>query len=150
MPKKGVLTASSLLPATMYILGARNRFTRAGAPIFRGYTKEDDKNLIKITARYFPNGYTIIRQRGFWNSSGTLISESGRTIIVVGGDEKEHQAWQNQIVPTFQQESILRITLGLGVFLTFPNLGRMSVPKTKAGRNLTKSVIRKRKTAGKN
>jgi len=117
-------------PACIYILGARHRVDDNGVVVFRRYTKRDDVTLAKVTAKYFPDGFTVIEHAGNWRDSSDLIQEDSRTILVVGGEPAKHEGWRNDIVATFQQEKIVRIPLSdAEIFVTGRGLTRMTPPK---------------------
>ncbi len=105
MAKKNASVAGWTLPAYTFIIGSRNR------PSGRAYKPKDDKTLAEITARYFPFGFTIIKQQGHWFDSvaGRLVREDSRTIIIATDDPEQIKSWQNEMVFALQQKEILAL-----------------------------------------
>ena len=131
MAKSQLVQEAGSKLACAYLLGARNRMA-GGAVKSRQFTPGDDELLREVSVRHFEDGFTIIEQAGNWRTGKKVVSEDSRTILVVGGSDKQHRSWRNQIVAHFQQQSLIRIDLGRATILSADTAKLARIPRNKA------------------
>lgn len=80
----------------------------------RSFLRTDDKLLQTITARFFPNGYTIVEARGGWfdPDGHRFLREDSRQIIVASNSIRPVRAWARALGVALRQKELLLVQLG--------------------------------------
>lgn len=80
----------------------------------RSFLRTDDKLLQIITARFFPNGYTILEARGGWFDPHRrrFLREDSRQIIVTSNSSGAVRAWARTLGAALRQKELLLVQLG--------------------------------------
>jgi hypothetical protein len=91
------------------ILGARNTPT-AG----KKFSKRDDAAIRDITARHFPDGFTVLNADGAWFDRQTrkFIEEESRQLLVCTARRADLRAWCQELGSALQQKELLIVELG--------------------------------------
>lgn len=91
------------------LLGARNT---PGAG--REFSSDDDARIREITARHFPEGFTILRAEGAWFDSvrKQFIEEASREIRVVTSRPALLRPWCDELGAALGQQELLVVELG--------------------------------------
>ena len=91
------------------ILGARN--TPAAGRRFR---KKDDALIRFLTARHFPDGFTILEANGGWfdPSRKRFVEEAARQILICASGLAPVQAWCADLAQSLGQKELLVVELG--------------------------------------
>lgn len=91
------------------LLGARNT-PRAG----RKFTRKDDAAIRALTARYFPDGFTILHAEGVWfdPQKAEFIEEQSRQLLVSTSDRRLLRAWCAALADALRQKELLVVELG--------------------------------------
>lgn len=91
------------------ILGARN--TPAAG---RRFLKKDDVLIRTLTARHFPDGFTILNADGGWfdPTRKTFVEESARQILICAEGRKPLKAWCAELARALKQKELLVVELG--------------------------------------
>jgi hypothetical protein len=91
------------------ILGARNTPT-AG----KKFSKRDDAVIRDITARHFPEGFTVLNADGAWFDRGTrkFIEEESRQLLVCTARRSDLRVWCQQLGVALQQKELLIVEMG--------------------------------------
>lgn len=84
-------------------LGSRSVFRRA-----------DEQLIQRLTAEYFPAGYTILAAKGGWYDAATraFIRESTRQILVTTPDAARVRRWARALGQALRQKETLLIAQG--------------------------------------
>ena len=82
----------------------------------------DDRALRSITARYFPNGLTILTANGEWydKEKRRFKKEEARQILICASDRKKIPAWCNELGRALRQKELLVVALGTAKSFTVP------------------------------
>ncbi len=80
----------------------------------RKFSLRDERTIRKITARYFPEGSTILEASGSWfdQSEGRFIREQSRQILVCAEKREQLKGWYNELCYAMQQKSLMLVELG--------------------------------------
>ncbi len=91
------------------ILGARN--TPAAG---RRFSKRDDEMIREITARHFPDGFTILNAEGGWYDPERreFVEEAARQILIRTADLRALRAWCAALAGALRQKELLVVELG--------------------------------------
>ena len=91
------------------ILGARNTPT-AG----KKFSKRDDAAIRDITARHFPDGFTVLNADGAWFDRETrkFIEEESRQLLVCAAHRANLHRWCQELGAALQQKELLIVELG--------------------------------------
>jgi Protein of unknown function (DUF3574). len=91
------------------LLGARNTPT-AG----KRFLKKDDARVRAITARHFPEGFTILSAKGGWQDQerGAFIEEDSRQILITTRNRAKLRAWCQELGAALQQKELLVVEIG--------------------------------------
>ncbi len=91
------------------LLGARN--TPAAG---KRFLRRDDTRVREITARHFPEGFTILSADGGWydRERAAFIEEDSRQILITTGDRRKLRAWSRELGEALQQKELLIVELG--------------------------------------
>ncbi|MFT3867538.1 MAG: DUF3574 domain-containing protein [Nibricoccus sp.] len=94
------------MKAFSLLVGARNKR--------RKFTLEDEKLLKKVTAKYFPSGFTILDASGVWFDGGnaSLRREQARQLLVCTNQPKKLKPWSVEVGKVFGQKEVLLLELG--------------------------------------
>jgi hypothetical protein len=104
---------TAVCPADMkcfsLMLGARN--TPAAG---RRFLKKDDALIRSLTARHFPDGFTILDADGGWFDPGrkSFVEEASRQILVCAGARGAIRAWCADLASALGQKELLVVELG--------------------------------------
>lgn len=92
------------------ILGARN--TPAAG---RRFSKLDDEMLRELTARHFPDGFTILNADGGWfdPERRTFVEEAARQVLICTSDRQALGAWCAALARALHQKELLVVELGV-------------------------------------
>ncbi len=92
------------------ILGARN--TPAAG---RRFSKADDELIREITARHFPDGFTILNADGGWfdPERQAFVEEAARQILICTSDRGALGAWCEGLAGALRQKELLVVELGV-------------------------------------
>lgn len=90
-------------------LGARN----SGANKNR-FRPADELSIRTITARYFPEGFSILNVKGGWfdPARNKFIKEESRQIWVSTARLKAVKPWARKLAATLNQKEIILVELG--------------------------------------
>ena len=112
------------------LLGARN--TPAAG---KRFLRRDDALVREITARHFPDGFTILSAEGAWydRERGTFIEEDSRQILITTRDRAKLRAWSQELGEALQQKELLVVELGRAS--VFPIKRRPGRPKSRTSSN---------------
>jgi hypothetical protein len=90
-------------------IGARQ--TGAGK---RRFSAVDDRTLQRITAKHFPQGYTILEARGGWYDSERrrFVREESRQVLITTEAKKRVVRWASELGAAFEQKELLVMKLG--------------------------------------
>ncbi len=91
------------------LLGARS--TPAGGARF---SARDEKNLRAITARHFPEGFTVLNAQGAWfdPQAREFVEEEARQIIVCTNRRGRLRAWCDELARALEQKELLVTEVG--------------------------------------
>lgn len=91
------------------ILGARN--TPAAG---RRFLKKDEALIRSLTARHFPDGFTILDADGGWFDPArkSFVEEASRQILVCAGGRAPVRAWCADLAHALGQKQLLVVELG--------------------------------------
>lgn len=91
------------------ILGARN--TPAAK---RRFLKKDDALIRELTARHFPEGFTILNADGGWfdPTKKEFVEESSRQILICADGLAAVKAWCAELAAALGQKELLVVELG--------------------------------------
>lgn len=81
-----------------------------GSSNSRGYFRRaDDRRLRKITARHFPEGFTILSAQGSWYDpdTHTFRKEEAREIVLCTDRRTALKAWCEEIGTALRQKELL-------------------------------------------
>ena len=92
------------------ILGARNT-PSAGLR----FSKLDDGMIRELTARYFPDGFTILNADGGWFDPRrrVFVEEAARQVLVCTSDRRALRAWCAALARALRQQELLVVELGV-------------------------------------
>jgi hypothetical protein len=92
------------------ILGARN--TPAAG---RRFSRSDDEMIRELTARHFPDGFTILNADGGWfdPERRTFVEEAARQILICTADRRALGAWCAALASALHQRELLVVELGV-------------------------------------
>jgi hypothetical protein len=92
------------------ILGARN--TSAAGTRF---LKRDDALIRSLTARHFPDGFTILAADGGWFDPArkAFVEEASRQILVCSRKQASIRAWCADLAHALNQKELLVVELGI-------------------------------------
>jgi hypothetical protein len=92
------------------ILGARNT-PKAG----HKFARKDDELIRALTARFFPNGFTILNADGGWFDPrrAEFVEEEARQILVCTSDDRLLRDWCAAMAEALHQEECLVVELGI-------------------------------------
>jgi hypothetical protein len=92
------------------ILGARN--TPAAG---RRFSKADDDMIRGLTARHFPDGFTILNADGGWfdPERRMFVEEAARQILICTADRRALGAWCSALAGALHQKELLVVRLGV-------------------------------------
>lgn len=98
------------------LIGARNT-PAAGAKFSAG----DEELMRSITARHFPDGFTILNADGAWFDplKRAFVEEESRQIIVCAPSRRPLQAWFEELAGALNQTELLVVELGRAATLRF-------------------------------
>jgi hypothetical protein len=91
------------------LLGARN--TPSAAARFR----PDDEVLLRdVTARHFPDGFTVLNAAGGWfdPQKQAFIEEESRQVIVCAPSRRPLKAWLQELAVALNQEELIVVEHG--------------------------------------
>lgn len=96
-------------------VGARN--TIAGG---KRFLAADDATLRKITAGYFPEGFSILNVKGGWfdPEQNRFIKEESRQIWICTSKLKSVKHWAQALALALGQKELLLVELGRATRLT--------------------------------
>ncbi len=99
------------------ILGARN--TPAAG---RRFSKEDDGLIRDLTARHFPDGFTILNAGGGWFDPGRklFVEEEARQILICTSDREVVGTWCTALAEALHQKELLVVELGVARTFHYP------------------------------
>lgn len=99
------------------ILGARN--TPAAG---RRFSAEDDTLLRELTARWFPDGFTILNAEGGWYDPERkrFVEEEARQVLICTADRKALEAWCAALAGALRQKELLVVELGEARAFRYP------------------------------
>jgi hypothetical protein len=91
------------------LLGARNTPGTGG-----DFSAEDDARIREITARHFPEGFTILRAKGGWfdPAQKAFIEEASREIRIVTSRPALLRPWCDELGAALGQQELLVVELG--------------------------------------
>ncbi len=92
------------------ILGARNT---PGAG--RRFSKADDEMIRELTARHFPDGFTILNADGGWfdPQQRVFVEEAARQVLICTSDRRTLRAWCAALAGALRQKELLVVELGV-------------------------------------
>ncbi len=92
------------------ILGARN--TPAAG---RQFSKKDDELIRELTARHFPDGFTILNADGGWfdPERRAFVEEAARQVLICTSDRRALEAWCTALARALRQKELLVVELGV-------------------------------------
>jgi hypothetical protein len=78
------------------------------------FFNRDEKLLQQITARYFPEGFTILVANGSWYDSGTgsFHKEEARQVLICTRRARKLHAWCVELGRALRQKELLLIEVG--------------------------------------
>jgi hypothetical protein len=91
------------------ILGARNT-----AAAGRRFARKDELLIREITARHFPDGFTILNADGGWfdPQRKAFLEEEARQILICTADRRALQNWCAALAAALRQKELLVVELG--------------------------------------
>lgn len=91
------------------ILGARN--TPAAG---RRFSRIDDELIRELTARHFPDGFTILNADGGWfdPERRSFVEEAARQVLICTADRRALRAWCMALARALRQKELLVVELG--------------------------------------
>lgn len=80
----------------------------------RTFSREDEALIRELTARHFPEGYTILNAEGGWfdPSRGRFIKEASRQILICTADRRRVRRWGHELGAALRQKELLIVQLG--------------------------------------
>ena len=78
------------------------------------FTRHDEKLLQEITARHFPDGFSILDASGGWYDPARKLfkREQARQILVCTAHRKKLPAWCRELGKALRQKEVLVIEVG--------------------------------------
>lgn len=102
------------MAATCYslILGARNAPARG-----RRFSRADERLVRDITARHFPDGFTILNAGGGWfdPERRKFVTEESRQILVCPTRRRQLRGWCEELAVALRQKELLVMKVGEAV-----------------------------------
>lgn len=94
------------MKAYTLLIGARNNRRR--------FRRKDQNLLEKITARHFPEGFTILDASGAWYdaSQTTFHREQARQVLICTSTPRKLSAWCRELGEALGQKELLVIEAG--------------------------------------
>ena len=91
------------------LLGARN--TPAAG---KRFSRRDEAFIREITARHFPDGFTILNAKGAWydRERRVFVEEESRQILITTNQLKKLRAWSRELGEALRQKELLIVELG--------------------------------------
>jgi len=92
------------------ILGSRNT-PSAG----RQFSRLDDELIRELTARHFPDGFTILNADGGWfdPERRTFVEEAARQVLICTSDRRALRSWCAALAQALHQKELLLVELGV-------------------------------------
>lgn len=89
------------------ILGARNSAARQ-------FSRADERRVRDITARHFPEGFTILNADGGWfdPARGKFVREASRQILVCAPSLRRLRPWCRELGRALRQKELMVVELG--------------------------------------
>jgi hypothetical protein len=78
------------------------------------FARKDDTLLQTITARYFPDGFTILAASGSWYNAKekTFRKEEAREVLICTKRPKTVKKWCNEIGRALRQKELILVETG--------------------------------------
>ena len=98
------------------LLGARN------TPSAEARFQPGDEELLReITARHFPDGFTVLNAQGGWfdPQQRAFIEEESRQIIVCAPSRRPLRAWLEELALALHQRKLIVVEHGRAAEFTF-------------------------------
>lgn len=105
------------------ILGARN--TPAAG---RRFSRKDDALIRDLTARHFPDGFTILNAEGGWFDPvrARFVEEEARQVLICTKNKKALRAWCAALAGALSQKELLVVELGVARTIRYRALRTVS------------------------
>ena len=85
----------------------------------RVFSAQDDRLVQRITAKHFPDGYTILHASGGWfdPSARKFVQEESRQVLICSATLALVRRWGRELGAALQQKELLIVELGRSVEL---------------------------------